>query len=152
MPCFVHIAIRASELDAAALEERVRVPGAGGIVAFRGIIRPVEEGQEIGEMAYEHYPGMAERELSRLADQAAARWPVLAIAIEHRVGPVPVGHDAVVVAVSTPHRAEAFAACAWLMDAIKQTVPIWKRSALGPGRSEADPATKARLLRGEGPA
>jgi molybdopterin synthase catalytic subunit len=70
---------------------------------------------------------MAVREMRRLAEEAAARWSVRKVAMVHRIGPVPVGEASVAIAVSAGHRAEAFAACRWLIDRLKEIVPIWKR-------------------------
>jgi molybdopterin synthase catalytic subunit len=136
----VRTAIRGEALDAAALEDFVEsLPGVGGVCVFKGNIRPLENGQRIESMEYEHYAGMAERELERVAREAAATPGVLAVAVEHRVGAIPVGEAAVMIAVGAAHRAESFEACRQVIEAIKQRVPIWKRSDAGPGRSDARP-------------
>ncbi|MDH3521875.1 MAG: molybdenum cofactor biosynthesis protein MoaE, partial [Myxococcales bacterium] len=84
-------------------------------------------GRTIDHLEYEAYPEMAEREMQRIADEAARRWPGARVAIGHRSGHLKVGDVAVVVAAAAPHRAEAFAACRFAIDTLKQTVPIWKK-------------------------
>jgi molybdopterin synthase catalytic subunit len=118
------------------------------VVVFRGRIRPDEQGETIAAMAYEHYAGMAEKQMAQIVDRAAVRWPLLAVAVEHRVGEVAVDDDAVVVAVGAGHRAEAFEACRWIIDEVKRVVPIWKRSDAGPGLPDPSAfATAASTIR-----
>ena len=100
---------------------------AGAVVLFLGTVRQHTAGRETTHLVYECYPAMAERKLSELAAEARERWGVVELAIVHRLGRLELGDVAVAVAVSTPHRAAAFAAGEWLMDTIKQVVPIWKR-------------------------
>ncbi len=99
---------------------------AGALVTFSGKVRAGEEGRRITHLDYEHYEGMAEKEIEKLLAEARTRWPLRAVAIHHRVGPVAVGEASVVVAVATGHRAEAFAAARFLIDELKNRVPIWK--------------------------
>jgi molybdopterin synthase catalytic subunit len=139
MKAEIRAAIRSERLDAAAIEASVEKPGAGGICVFKGNIRPQEGDRTIGSMTYAHYEGMAQKVLRQIADDAAARWPLLAIAVEHRVGEIPVGESAVIVAVGAGHRAEAFEACRHIIETIKQKLPVWKASDAGPGKSEAVP-------------
>jgi molybdopterin synthase catalytic subunit len=81
----------------------------------------------VAQLAYEAFVPMAEAELARIREQAMARFGLLRCLVHHRLGPVPLLEAAVLVAVASPHRAEAFAAAAWIMDRIKAQVPIWKR-------------------------
>jgi len=106
---------------------RVVGPDAGGIVTVGGAVRDRARGRAIDHLEYEAYPEMAEREMQRIADEAARRWPGARVAIGHRSGHLKVGDVAVVVAAAAPHRAEAFAACRFAIDTLKQTVPIWKK-------------------------
>jgi molybdopterin synthase catalytic subunit len=114
-------------LDAGAVVARVAGPGMGGIVTFVGAVRDHAREREIRHLEYEAYPGMAEREMDRIADEAGTRWPGARVAMAHRTGRLEIGEIAVVVAAAAPHRAEAFAACRFAIDELKQRVPIWKK-------------------------
>lgn len=114
-------------LDVAAAIARVSGPSRGGIVTFLGAVRDEARGQSIRHLEYEAYPEMAEREMQKIADRAAERWPGAQVAIFHRAGHLEVGDLAVVIAAAAPHRAEAFEACRYAIDTLKQTVPIWKK-------------------------
>jgi molybdopterin synthase catalytic subunit len=114
-------------LDVGAVVSRVAGAGTGGIVTFLGTVRDRARGRSIRHLEYEAYPEMAAREMERIAGEAARRWPGAKVAIAHRSGHLEVGEIAVVVAAAAPHRAEAFAACRFAIDALKETVPIWKK-------------------------
>lgn len=107
--------------------EAVRCPGSGGIALFVGTVRDMSEGKRVKYLEYEAYPPMAVSKLEQVAREAEERWPVQAMAIQHRVGRLEIGDDAVVVAVACPHRAEAFDACRYTIDRLKEIVPIWKK-------------------------
>lgn len=102
---------------------------AGGIDIFLGTTRAEKstDGRDLVSLDYEAYEQMAIDRLQVLAKQARQRWPIIKLAIHHRVGPVPVGEPSVIIAVSTPHRADAFEACRFLIDQLKVDVPIWKK-------------------------
>ncbi|CAN5185874.1 molybdenum cofactor biosynthesis protein MoaE [soil metagenome] len=102
---------------------------AGALVTFSGIVRGLEGESRSNSLQYEHYEGMAQREVLALLAEARSRWPVRRAAIYHRVGSVEVGGSSVIVAVSAGHRAEAFEAARFLIDEIKARVPIWKSAA-----------------------
>jgi molybdopterin synthase catalytic subunit len=112
-------------------------PDCGGLVVFTGTARDHAEGRPgVHRLEYEAYEGQAERRMLAVADQARTRWPVIGrIALLHRTGEVAIGEAAVVVAVSAPHREEAFAAARFAIDTLKRTVPIWKREAWDGGES-----------------
>jgi molybdopterin synthase catalytic subunit len=112
----------------------VRDPRAGAIVTFVGATRNENAGRRVVRLEYEAFTRMAIAEMERLAAEARRRWPVRRIAIAHRIGTVPVGQTSVAIAVSAGHRAEAFAACRWLIDRLKEIVPIWKREHFRGGR------------------
>lgn len=114
-------------LDPAAVVARVSGPNAGGLVTFSGAVRDHARGQTIRHLEYEAYPGMAEREMEKVCDEAEKRWPGARVAISHRVGRLEIGELAVVVAAAAPHRAEAFEAARFAIDTLKETVPIWKK-------------------------
>jgi molybdopterin synthase catalytic subunit len=119
--------ISEQRLDVGAAIARVAGPGMGGIVTFIGAVRDHARGHAIRHLEYEAYPEMAVREMEKIADEAARRWPDARVAIGHRSGHLEIGEIAVVVAAAAPHRAEAFAACRFAIDTLKQTVPIWKK-------------------------
>jgi molybdopterin converting factor subunit 1 len=106
---------------------RVEGPDTGGIVSFIGAVRDHARGHSIEYLEYEAYPEMAEREMQKIADEAAQSWPGTRVAIAHRVGHLEIGDAAVVVVAASAHRAEAFEACRFAIDTLKQRVPIWKR-------------------------
>jgi molybdopterin synthase catalytic subunit len=114
-------------LDPAEVSARVEGPDAGGVVVFVGAVRDQARGHQIRFLEYEAYPAMAEREMDRIVAEAGARWSGARVAIAHRVGHLEVGELAVVVAAAAPHRAEAFEACRFAIDTLKERVPIWKK-------------------------
>jgi molybdopterin synthase catalytic subunit len=109
------------------LVRAVRDPGAGAIVTFLGTTRNANEGRRVVRLEYEAYARMAAKEMAALAATATRRWKLTKVAMVHRIGVVPVGEASVGIAVSAGHRPEAFAACRWLIDRLKEIVPIWKR-------------------------
>ncbi|MCC7086076.1 MAG: molybdenum cofactor biosynthesis protein MoaE [Pirellulales bacterium] len=115
-----------SPIDIAALLDRVQSPAAGAVVLFLGTTREVTDGRATKSLDYEAYSEMAERKLAELETEARCRWSVIECCVIHRLGHLLPGEASVAVAVSTAHRDEAFAAGRWLIDAIKQEVPIWK--------------------------
>jgi molybdopterin synthase catalytic subunit len=108
---------------------------AGGIVLFVGTVRNQDGGAGVDRLGYSCHPS-AEEEMRRVAEKVAGEYPVRAMAAVHRVGDLEVGDLAVVVAVSCPHRAEAFAACRKLIDNLKHEVPIWKHQQFSDGTEE----------------
>jgi MoaE-MoaD fusion protein len=125
-------------LEEAEAVARVKGPGMGGIVTFVGAVRDHARGRSIRHLEYEVYPEMAVREMEKIAAQAAQRWPGARVAIGHRSGHLEVGDVAVVVAAAAPHRAEAFDACRFAIDTLKQTVPIWKKEVATDGEYWVD--------------
>jgi molybdopterin synthase catalytic subunit len=111
----------------ATLLRAVRDPAAGAVVTFLGTTRNENAGRRVVRLEYEAFHRMAEREMKALAATAARRWALRKVAMVHRIGVVPVGEASVAIAASAAHRAEAFAACHWLIDRLKEIVPIWKR-------------------------
>jgi molybdopterin synthase catalytic subunit len=123
------IVLQDSALDAARAVAFVSAPEAGGIDVFLGCTRTETrpDGRRLVALDYEAYGSMALKQMRDLAAQARQRWPVVRLAVLHRTGRVDLSKPSVVIAVSTPHRAEAFEACRWLIDELKVRVPIWKR-------------------------
>jgi len=116
--------------DALSIEEcmaAVRRPGSGGLVTFVGSTRDNSDGQAVYFLEYEAYEPMALNKLAQVVEEASERWPVHAMAIQHRLGRLEIGEDSVAIAVSCAHRAEAFAACQYAIDRLKEIVPIWKK-------------------------
>ena len=105
----------------------------GAVVAFVGTVRDLNDGAQVAAMELEHYPGMTEKALDDIAAQAAARWPLFATLVIHRVGPLLPLDQIVLVAVTAAHRGDAFAACEFIMDYLKTEAPFWKKekTALG---------------------
>ncbi len=114
-------------LDPAEALGFVESPEAGGIVQFVGAVRNQTKGRRVVRLEFEAYAPMAVSEMRKIAEEAGRRWPLLAIAIHHRVGVLDIGQLPVVIAVAAPHRKEAFEACQFAIDTLKQTVPIWKK-------------------------
>jgi molybdopterin synthase catalytic subunit len=125
-------------LDVNATIARVSGPGRGGIVTFLGVVRDESRGRAIRHLEYESYPEMAEREMQKIADAAAEHWPGVKVAIAHRSGHLEIGELAVVIAAAAPHRPDAFAACRFAIDTLKQTVPIWKKEVATDGEYWVD--------------
>lgn len=109
---------------------------AGGVGVFLGTTRRWTDGRETERLSYECYEAMALAEMQRIADAACDRWPVKRLCLWHRLGDVPAGEASVLVGIATPHRAEAFAACRYLIDTLKAQVPIWKRERYTDGTTE----------------
>ena len=121
---------RTSVLDAVASDQ------AGAVLMFLGTTRKVTEGRETASLDYTAYRPMAIAEMEKLAAEAMTRWPLEQIAITHRIGHLKIGEASVAIAVSGPHRAEAFVAGQWLIDTLKERVPIWKRENWADGHCE----------------
>jgi molybdopterin synthase catalytic subunit len=117
------IALTQERIDVAKVLDSVRSETAGGVVHFLGTIR--NDGG-IDGLQYDSYPVMAQKILESIASEARRRWPVEEVSVVHRVGWIPVGEEAVVVAVGSAHRAEAFEACRYVIDTLKRDAPIWK--------------------------
>jgi molybdopterin synthase catalytic subunit len=123
----------------------VETPASGAVVMFLGIVRDHADGRSVRSLEYEAYPPMAERKMIQIADQACKRWPLHRVAVAHRIGHLAIGEVSVVIAVSSAHRREAFAACEYIMDQVKEDVPIWKKEHWADGVAHwvDDPATDA---------
>ena len=112
------------------LQELVRFvsdPEAGAIATFIGTTRNHNDGRKVIALDYDGYPEMAEKELARIGAAARKQWEISRMAIVHRLGPVQITESSVMIAVSSGHRAAAFAACRFAIEEIKRTVPIWKK-------------------------
>lgn len=130
------IQITNQPIDAQQLLEAVRSPLAGAELLFIGTTREITGDRRTESLVYECYEAMALREMEQLAQQASQRWSLCGCAIVHRVGPVGISEASVMIAVSSPHRDNAFAAGRWLIDTLKERVPIWKQENWADGTSE----------------
>jgi molybdopterin synthase catalytic subunit len=128
-------AVTTEPLDVAAHERLVATAAAGAVVSFAGVVRDHDDGRGVLELEYEGHPS-AERILAEVAAEIAADPLVYAVAVSHRVGRLEIGDVALAAAVSTAHRAAAFAACARLVDEVKARLPIWKRQVFDDGTEE----------------
>ena len=102
-------------------------PAAGGMALFIGTVRDSTKERKVIRLEFEAYKPMAISEMTKIAQQAYEKWPIKKIAIHHRIGHLSIEEIAVIIAVTTPHRAAAFEACQYAIDTLKQTVPIWKK-------------------------
>jgi molybdopterin synthase catalytic subunit len=130
------IEITSSPIDHAAVTEQVRSSLAGAVCTFLGTVREITGDRRTLAMAYEAYPEMALKKMAELEAEARRRWPVIELALVHRVGALALGEVSVVVAVSCPHRQDSFEACRWLIDTLKEVVPIWKKEIWADGKEE----------------
>ncbi len=116
-----------------ALEDIVRTEADGAVMVFRGVARRFSRGRDVVHLEYEAYPEMAEKVMAEIGDEMKTRWPITEVAIVHRTGVLQIGQASVAIAVSAPHRGEAFAACQYAIDRLKQVVPIWKKEVWSDG-------------------
>ena len=123
-------------IDYHALTELVRRPDCGAVVLFLGTVRDLTGDRVTVALDYEAYPGMAEKKMAEIEADTRSRWPVGDIALEHRLGRLEVGAVSVAVAVSCPHRAQAFEAGRHAIDRLKELVPIWKKENWADGSTE----------------
>ncbi len=114
-------------IDVAAARAAVDDPGHGAVLVFEGVARDVFEGRRVVRLEYEAWAEMAEPVLAEIAADARASWPTARVAVVHRTGVVVVGEPSLVIAVGSPHRAEAFEACRFVLEAVKARLPVWKK-------------------------
>ena len=124
----IRVAVQREPIDVAAEIVAAEGAGAGAVATFTGLVR-ADDG--VGVLELEHYPGGTEAALTRVAEAALARWSLLGATIVHRVGPMTPGERIVFVAAAAPHRGDALAACAYLIDRLKTDAPFWKRETRG---------------------
>jgi molybdopterin synthase catalytic subunit len=125
-------------IDEAAWRAKLADPAAGAVASFAGVVRDHARGKTVVAIRYECYPEMALSEMKKIAEAAAARWPLLGLAIVHRVGSLEIGEASVLVIATSAHRADAFDACRHAIDTLKQTVPIWKHEHYDDGSAWVD--------------
>lgn len=138
------VSITDEPIDAAKILEQVQSPLAGAVVLFLGTTRELTGGRRTQSLDYECYPEMATKKLAELESEARGRWELIDCAIVHRLGHLEIGEASVAVAISSAHRQAAFEAGQWLIDTLKQTVPIWKKENWADGGTDwVHPGIKA---------
>ena len=125
-----------NEIDHAALTEAVRSHQAGAVILFLGTVREMTGDKQTVALDYDAYPEMAEAKMAELESEAREKWPVIEARIEHRLGHLELGDVSVAVAVSAPHRDQAFEAGRYLIDELKVRVPVWKKENWADGSTE----------------
>lgn len=123
-------------IDVTALQALVSRPEAGAISLFLGVTRNHQQGKAVLRLEYEAYAPMACKVMEQIAAEAKAKWRLEAVALHHRIGVVPVGEASVGIAVSAAHRAEAIEACHYLIDRLKEVVPVWKKEFFSDGQAQ----------------
>jgi len=123
------VRVQTADFDVSAELAALRASDAriGALVTFVGTVRDMNDGASVAEMELEHYPGMTERAIEQIVEQARARWPLFGALVIHRVGPLKPMEQIVLVACSAAHRGEAFAACEFIIDYLKTEAPFWKK-------------------------
>ena len=123
------VSVQAEDFDAGREMAAVRAgnPKVGAVAGFIGVVRDLNDGSGVAAMTLEHYPGMTEKALQKIVDEAKGRWEVLDCTVIHRVGRLEPADQIVFVAVASGHRGDAFAACEFIMDYLKTQAPFWKK-------------------------
>lgn len=123
------VRVQTEPFDIAAIQEELRGGDArvGALVTFVGLMREMNEGDQVATLLLEHYPGMTERALAGIVEEARSRWELLGVRVVHRVGEMRPTDPIVLVAVTSTHRGEAFRACEFIIDYLKTRAPFWKR-------------------------
>jgi molybdopterin synthase catalytic subunit len=147
----VPVRIQREDFDVARELERLRGGDArvGAIASFVGLVRDVNEASEVRTMTLEHYPGMTEKALTQIIEEARSRWDIVDALVIHRVGELRPGDQIVLAAVAGAHRGEAFAACEFIMDYLKTRAPFWKKEQTPAGERwvEARPSDEEKASR-----
>ena len=117
---------------------RQKNPKVGAVASFVGVVRDINEGDSVATMTLEHYPGMTEKCIADILQQASGRWPLMAARVVHRVGDLSPGEQIVWVGVASRHRAAAFSACEFIMDYLKTRAPFWKKEQAAQGSRWVD--------------
>ena len=129
------IRVQTEDFDVAAEVARLRAgnPKVGAVASFIGLVRDVNDGSTVVGMTLEHYPGMTEKALAAIVDEARGRWEIIEATVIHRIGTLKPQDQIVLVAVASAHRGDAFAACEFIMDYLKTRAPFWKKETTDAG-------------------
>ena len=122
------VAVTTEPLDLQGLISEIAGAGAGdgAITAFLGLVREQNQGRRVAFLEYEAYEPLAVRALNRIVEEAGESWPATRIGVHHRIGRLELGEASIIIVAASPHRADAFAACRYTIERVKQIVPIWK--------------------------
>ena len=134
------VRVQQKDFDVGAEIARLRAnnPKIGAVASFIGIVRDLNEGAAVGSITLEHYPGMTDKALTSIAEQAKARWNLLDVLIIHRIGTLAPTDQIVLVVTTSSHRGDAFAACQYVMDYLKTDAPFWKKEVTAEGTRWVD--------------
>lgn len=123
------VAVTSEPLDLEALTAALvaGAPGDGAVATFTGLVRDHNQGRTVRFLEYEAYEPLALRALRRIVEEARVTWPDVRLGLQHRIGRLEIGEASIIIAAVSPHRADAFAACRYAIERVKQIVPIWKR-------------------------
>lgn len=121
------VAVTTAPLDLLALAADLSGDGDGAVASFAGLVRDHNQGRRVLFLEYEAYEPLAVKALQRIVDEAREAWPATRLALQHRIGRLEIGEASIIIAAASPHRADAFAACRYAIERVKQIVPIWKR-------------------------
>jgi molybdopterin synthase catalytic subunit len=151
----IQVQTQAFDLNAEVAALYAANPKVGAVASFLGLVRDVNEGDGVATLTLEHYPGMTEKALAKIVDEAKSRWEVLDCTVIHRVGELKPTEPIVLVAVASGHRQDAFAACEFIMDYLKTQAPFWKKEMTPEGERwvearESDDAAAARWQNSRG--
>lgn len=140
MQAVVSIRIQTSDFSQDQVLQSMRdlSKGIGAVCCFTGLMRDINDGHGVRAMTLEHYPGMTEKSIATIVDEAASRWPLTAATVIHRVGTLLPSDQIVLVAVASSHRHASFAACEFIMDFLKTRAPFWKKEVTGEGERWVD--------------
>lgn len=136
----ITVKVQSQDFDHAALYHELRqaCPGIGAVVTFTGLVRDMNLGDGVTGLFLEHYPGMTEKSLTEIAEEAKQRWDLHTVLLTHRVGQLNPSDQIVYVGISSAHRGEAFSACEFIMDYLKTRAPFWKRENTADGERWVD--------------
>ncbi|MES9936255.1 MAG: molybdopterin synthase catalytic subunit MoaE [Sedimenticola sp.] len=134
------IKVQTEPFDIAQVQDELRAdnPAIGAVVSFVGLMRDMNEGDQVATMTLEHYPGMTEKALEEIVQEADERWELMGIRVIHRVGELNPLDPIVIVAVASAHRGEAFQACEFVIDYLKTRAPFWKKEKTADGERWVD--------------
>lgn len=134
------VRVQQEDFDVGAEIARLRAdnPKIGAVASFIGIVRDLNEGAAVGSITLEHYPGMTDKALTSIAEQAKTRWNLLDVLIIHRIGTLAPTDQIVLVVTTSSHRGDAFAACQFVMDYLKTEAPFWKKEVTAEGTRWVD--------------
>ncbi|MEG3755173.1 molybdopterin synthase catalytic subunit MoaE [Psychromonas arctica] len=147
------ISVQQQDFNQQSEYERLRCQSSiGAIVTFTGLVRDINDGYSVSDLCLEHYPGMTEKSLMNIVEQAKSRWNIIASTVIHRVGQLSINDQIVFVGIASQHRGDAFAACEFIMDYLKTEAPFWKKETMESGESkwvdarESDHKTRSKWV------